>query len=117
MLKFDGVSMPEPSEVSVSPEKIWSSDTGRGDNGEMVGDLVAIKLTVKLVWKVLSAEQTKLLDQYLSKPFFNCTFLNPRKGNKEETIKVYAGTPTYPAYSYVNGLPEYVGTGVDLIEK
>lgn len=117
MLKFKGVSMPEPKALTVSSEKIWSSNTGRGDNGKMTGDVVAIKATLKIEWPPLSAAQTQLIDSYLSIPFFNCTFLDPRNGNKEKTLTVYAGTPAYPVYSYANGLPKYVGVAVDLIEQ
>ena len=117
MLKFEDVQMPEPKSLTVSPEKIWSSNTGRGDNGKMVGDVVAIKTTLKIEWAVLSSEQISKIDKYLSTPFFKCTFLNPRKGNAETTITVYAGTPAYPVYSYVKGYPEYVGIAVDLIEQ
>lgn len=117
MLKFEGVPMPEPKAISVSPEKIWAHNTGRGDNGEMMGDVVAIKTTLKIEWSVLSAAQIEKIDSYLSRAFFNCTFCNPRKGNAETTLTFYAGTPTYPVYSYAKGLPEYTGIAVDLIEK
>lgn len=117
MLKFEGISMPEPSAITVTPEKIWSKNTGRGDNGKMTGDVVAIKTTLKIEWPKLSAEQIQTIDAYLSKAFFNCTFLNPRKGNEETTLTFYAGTPTYPVYSYVKGYPEYTGIAVDLIEQ
>lgn len=117
MLKFNGISMPEPKSISVSPEKIWSKNTGRGDNGKMTGDVVAIKLTLKIEWAILTAKEIEKIDDYLSKPFFECTFLNPRKGNAETTLTFYAGTPTYPVYSYVKGFPEYTGVAVDLIQQ
>lgn len=117
MLKFEGEIMPEPQSIEVSREKIWSSNTGRTDSGTMSGDIVAIKTTLKIKWGVLSAEQIQLIDQHLSKAFFNCTYLDPASGNAEKTKKFYAGTPIYPVYSYVSGLPDYKGTGVDLIEK
>ena len=117
MLKFNGEAMPEPQSISVSPEKIWSSNTGRSDSGKMNGDIVAIKTNLKIQWGVLTAEQTELIDKYLSKAFFECTYLNPTKANAEETKEFYAGTPTYPVYSYADGLPKYKGVGVDLIER
>ena len=33
--------------LTVTKEKIWSKNTGRAANGEMVGDLIAIKYTLK----------------------------------------------------------------------
>ena len=117
MLKFDNEIMPEPQSVDVGKEKIWSSNTGRTDSGRMNGDIIAIKTQLKIKWGVLSAEQTALIDKYLSKSFFQCTYLDPAKGNEETTKEFYAGTPTYPVYSYVQGLPSYRGVGVDLIER
>lgn len=117
MLKFNGQIMPEPSAITPSREKIWSSNTGRSDSGKMNGDIVAIKTKLQIQWSVLSAEQTELIDSYLSQSYFECTYLAPSSGNKEKTIEVYAGTPSYPVYSYAKGLPEYKGVGVDLIER
>lgn len=117
MLKFDGETMPEPQKLGVNKEKIWSKNTGRVDSGDMEGDLVAIKVTLKIQWPSLSAAETTKIDKHLSKAFFQCTYLDPTNNNKETTKKVYAGAPTYPVYSYAQGLPDYVGTGVDLIQK
>ena len=118
MLKIDGVQMPEPKfqGITISPEKIWSKNTGRTTTGEMVGDIVCIKLTYKISWPPLSAEQVALIDAAITPAFFDVYFKNPRT-NQYETKRMYAGTPTYPVYSDANGLPDYVGVAVDLIEK
>lgn len=116
-MKIDGITLPEPATLSVTPEKIWSKNTGRGDNGLMVGDIVAIKIILKISWGILSASDIMKIDSLISQPFFSCTFLNPRKGNAEDTHTFYADAPTYPVYSYVNGYPEYKGIGVELIEQ
>lgn len=117
MLKFEDETMPEPRSIEIGKEKIWSSNTGRTDSGKMNGDIIAIKTQLKIKWGVLSAEQTALIDKYLSESFFACTYLDPGNGNAETTKEFYAGTPAYPVYSYVNGLPDYQGVGVDLIER
>lgn len=117
MFKINGVTLREPKSLTVSPEKIWSSNTGRGDNGKMVGDIVAIKIKLKIEWGILKASEIEIIDDLISKAFFDCTFLNPRKGNEEDTLTFYAGTPTYPVYSYVKGYPEYTGVAVELIEQ
>lgn len=117
MLKFENETIPEPKSIKISREKIWSKNTGRSDSGKMTGDIVAIKTTLKIEWAILSAEEIKLIDQYLSTAFFECTYLDPALGNKETTKSFYAGSPMYPVYSYVPGLPEYTGVGVDLIER
>ncbi len=117
MLKFDGETMPEPQKLEIHKEKIWSQNTGRVDSGDMTGDLVAIKLTLKIQWGILTPEETERIDKHLSKAFFNCTFLDPSAANAQKTKRMYAGGPTYPVYSYAPGLPAYQGVGVDIIEK
>lgn len=117
MLKFDGEIMPEPQKLEIHREKIWSANTGRVDSGDMTGDLVAIKVTLKIQWGVLTPAETEKIDKHLSKAFFDCTFLNPAEANAETTKRVYADAPAYPVYSYVPGLPAYHGVGVDVIQK
>lgn len=118
MLQIDGVTMPEPKQggITFSEEKIWSKNTGRTTDGTMVGDIVAIKTKMKLSFAVLSGEQIALLDAAVSPAFIEVYFKDPRI-NAYTTKTFYAGTPSYPVYSYAAGLPEYVGTAVDLIEQ
>ncbi len=116
VLTIDGVVMPPVKSLTISPEKIWSKNTGRVANGDMKGDLIAIKLKAQVVFVPLSDEQNASLDAAISSAFFSAKFKNPRTG-KMETHTMYAGTPTYPVYSYAEGVPRYVGVGVDLVEQ
>lgn len=116
VLTIDGVVMPKVKSMTVSAEKIWSKNAGRAADGEMQGDLIAIKLKVEVVFSNLTDEQNAVVDSAISPAFFDAKFRNPRSGNME-THTMYAGTPMYPVYSYVDGVPRYVGTGVDLIER
>lgn len=117
-LVIDGVTMPEPKQggLSISKEKIWSKNTGRGADGTMNGDVVARKFTLKIEWPILSDAQAAIVDKAIDPAFVKVKFRNPGTGKTVEKT-MYAGTPTYPVYSYANGLPRYVGTGVTLIEK
>lgn len=115
-LTIGGKSMPPVKSLSVSAEKIWSKNTGRVASGKMAGDLVAIKMKLSVEFAPLNDSQAAKVDDAISKAFFDVKFKNPRTG-KEETHRMYAGSATYPVYSYVNGLPRYVGTKVDLIEQ
>ena len=117
-LVINGVTMPDPKQggLSISKEKIWSKNTGRGADGTMNGDVVARKFTLKIEWPILSDEQAAVVDQAIDPAFINVKFRNPNDGKITEKT-MYAGTPTYPVYSYADGLPRYVGTGVTLIER
>ena len=48
-LVIGGVTMPplKAEGLTITKEKVWSSNTGRAADGGMIGDLVAIKYTLK----------------------------------------------------------------------
>lgn len=123
VLWFNGVAMPDPAlnGITITKEKIWSKNAGRSSTGKMMGDIVGIKYKMQIKWPILSQEESSLVDECLSdesKPFFDVKFKDPKsKTGAFVTKTMYAGTPTYPVYSYVDGLPRYVGVAVDLIEQ
>ena len=117
VLTLDGVVMPTPSKMTITKEKIWSKNAGRGSTGTFIGDIVAIKYKIQIEWKTLSQAGAAQLDKVVSKASFDVKFVDPADSSGGYTTKtMYAGTPTYPVYSYVNGLTRHTGAGVDLIE-
>lgn len=115
-LIIDGIEMPGVNSMTISANKIWSAKAGRAANGEMKGDIVAIKLKAQVQFVPLSDEQAALVDAAISPAYFSATFKNPRTG-KVETRTMYASDGQYPVYSYADDMPRYVGTAVDIIEK
>lgn len=117
-LIIGGVTMPDLKKegLTISKEKIWSKNTGRAANGDMLGDIVAVKYTLDCAWPPLSREETAMIDKSVSPAFFDVTFTDPGS-NSTVTKKFYAGTPTYPVYSYVQGVKTYAGVKVTLIQK
>lgn len=117
-LIIGGVEMPtlKKEGLTITKEKIWSSNTGRSASGEIIGDLIAIKYKLQCEWPPLTRQQAKIVDAAISPAFFTVRFLDPGT-NTAVTKNFYAGTPTYPIYSYVDGIKTYVGVKVDLIEK
>ena len=69
---IDGVTMPTPalSGLTIKKEKIWSNNTGRVANGDMVGDLIAIKYTLEITWPMLSRADAAKIDAAISPAFF-----------------------------------------------
>lgn len=116
MLKINGLTMPEPKQLSVSLEKIWSSNTGRSANGTMVGDLIGTKYKLEIQWAALTAAQAASINAAVKGAFFSVTFIDPATG-KEKTITCYAGTPKFPVYSYVVKRIAYYEVSVNLIEQ
>lgn len=116
-LIIGGKNMPEPKQggLTIKKEKIWSKNTGRGSDGTMVGDIKAVKYTLAVEWPPLSEAEADIVDKAIAPAFFKVNFKDVDGKRKE--ITMYAGTPQYPVYSYVQGLPRYVGTGIELIQK
>ena len=106
-LIIDGVTMPTLKLNGLTISKA---------NAEMIGDILAVKYTLKCTWPPLSREQAAIVDKAVAPAFFNVTFTDPGS-NSQVTKRFYAGTPTYSVYTYVKGVKTYQGVGVDLIEK
>lgn len=117
-LIIDGVTMPtlKKEGLTITKEKIWSKNTGRAANADMIGDIVAIKYTLDCEWPPLSREEAAVVDAAVTPAFFDVTFTDPGS-NSRVTKKMYAGTPVYSVYSYVKGVKTYNGVKVTLIQK
>lgn len=117
-LVIAGSTMPTPKKdgIVVSKEKIWAPKTGRGADGTMLGDLVAIKYKLQITWPPLSAVDCATIDSAISGGFFSVIFTDPAT-NTRKSITAYAGAPSYTIYSYVNGYRMTSGVQVDLIEQ
>ena len=117
-LIIGGVTMPtlKLNGLTITKEKIWSKNTGRPASGEMVGDLIATKYTLKCAWPPLTRQQATIIDKAIKPAFFNVTFTDPGTDSRV-TKKFYAGSLAYPVYSYYKGVKTYQGVAVDLIEK
>ena len=119
-LKLNGIRMPDPKleGVEYGEEKIWSKNTARTTaNAKMVGDIKAIKKTIKLEFPPLKPSQIDLLNSVLSNknlPFFSYE-LYYGEGTVEKMV--YAGTPGYKLYSTVKGIRYYTGYKIELVEQ
>lgn len=115
-IKIGGVEMPPIQKLKITREPIWSKNTGRGANGTMLGDIVAVKYKIDATFSPLSDSQASVLADATSPAFFDVTFHDP-KDNKEKTKRMYASALPFDVYSYVDFLPRYVGTSISLVEK
>ena len=76
-LVIDGVAMPEPKQggLSISKEKIWSKNTGRGADGTMNGDVIARKFTLKIEWPILTDAQAETVDMAIDPAYIKVKFI------------------------------------------
>lgn len=102
--------------ITIDDNIIWSKNTGRVASGEMEGDIVARKAKLIVILAPMDDEETANFSAAIDSAFFPIEYRNPKTGqNCEKTF--YVGTPTYPVYSYADGLPRYVGVAANFIEK
>ena len=95
--------MPNPKEggVSLSKNKIWSSNTGRDTNGDMTGTIKAIKTKLEIQWEDLTQAEAGLIDSVVSDaatPFTTVSYVDVN--GKDKTIEAYFGDPTYSIRNY-----------------
>lgn len=118
-LVVNGVTLPTPAlnGVTISREKVWSAATGRTGSGKMAGTIVAQKYTLKLRWPPLTMGQAALIHQAVSSSaaFFPVSFTDA--GGVRRNLTMYAGTPSYTQYSWVNGRQYVMDVSVELIEQ
>ena len=70
----------------------------------------------EITWPMLSRADAAKIDAAISPAFFNVTFTDPGS-NSRITKRCYSNTPSYPVYSYVDGVKTYKGVGATLIGK
>lgn len=106
VLKINGVKMPTPKHngVTYSENKVWSTNTGRNMNGDMVGTIVAIKKKVEIEFPVLTPAEVELINTHVSSknnPFVPVSITSPMGDTK--TFTCYFGDLAYPIYGLIKG--------------
>lgn len=118
-LKINGAVMPAPAlqGVTITSEKVWSSDTGRTSSGKMVGTLVAVKSKIAIRWPLLTMEQAGIIEAAVSGSggFVPMEYTDMAGKTVEKTV--YFGPPTYTIYSLADGLQYVLDAAVDGIEQ
>ena len=114
--------MPEPAHkgITVTDETIWASNTGRAQNGTMVGDIVAAKKTVEVTWPPLSFSDSQKLRNAIvnAGPFFTIYYPDFSSDVASyESLTVYASNLPRTLYSIANGLRYHMGVSVTFIEQ
>ncbi len=107
--------LPEPVELSIDDEIIWSSKTGRSASGKMLGDIVAEKKTLTIKWQFLPETDYLKIKNALKAGFNSLTF---RDDGEMITIKQYRGTLNKTILGYIgDGIFWYREITVSLIEQ
>ena len=118
-LYINGVKMPDPAleGITISKEKIWSSNAGRTTSGKMVGTKVAVKTTLKIKWPTLTPAQVAVIENAVTNgPAFVPVSFTDATGTTV-TKTMYFGTPSYTVYSWADGVQYIKDVTVDGIEQ
>lgn len=78
-----------PTTLSINDEIIWTSSTGRGVSGKMIGNPVAEKKTAAVKWEFLTEKEVKLIKSKIVKGYFPISF---HDDGVDLTIQGYRGT-------------------------
>ena len=83
-ISINGNTLPAPDAYGVEYETVGSFE--RNANGNMIGDLVAVKTIITAGWAMLDDESFKMILSH-TKPFFGTVeFYDPNQGARAEKI-------------------------------
>ena len=120
MFKINGTSVAEPRKegVTITDEPIWASNTGRGSDGKMVGDIVAWKTTVQVEWPPLSFSESQTIRNALRNAgaFFPIQYNDFSSGSAVIKI-VYCSNIPRTIYSLAQSYQRHIGVSVTFIEQ
>lgn len=119
-LIINGKVMPTPAHqgVTISTNKIWSSNTGRTSSGKMVGTIVATKSKLEIKWPPLTEEQVAGIEAAVSdinNPFVPVEYTDMTGETVTKTM--YFGDVKYTQYSWSHGMRYVTDVSVSAIEQ
>lgn len=115
IIKANNATLPSPTQISSGEELIWSSSTGRSDNGLMIGDIIAEKQTLSITWEYLTKAQKNIIKQNLKGGFFPIKMIFD---DETVTLTSYRGTLTSEHLGYIgDGLYYFKTVSAELTEQ
>lgn len=113
MLTINGVNVPTPTSYSYGTQDIYTGESGRNANGDMLLEYVTTKDKVELEWKNISTADAARITSAVSGRVFTVTY-STENGSKTGTF--YKGDITRSMYDYRNGNPIWGTYKVNIIE-
>lgn len=117
----NGVTLPSPTGHSESLELLWSSNTGRGATGDMIGDVITEKQTHRLTWNFLTEAEKELIESSLPTrdQGFASVVIKKAFGTTTKTIPLdaYRGSISAETAGVYGGQYYYRTVSTDIIEQ
>lgn len=120
ILKINNVVMPSPKPegLTITEEKIWSSNTRRNNKGNTVGTIIAIKTTMDITFPPLTYKEIKKIEKEvsnISKPFVP-VYWNDGNGWEFTKTFYFASSPK-PIYGTYGGSTKIIGYAISAVQK
>ena len=113
-------TLPEPKKegIVITDEPIWASNTGRGSDGKMIGDIVAWKTTVQVEWPPLSFSDSQAIATALTGAgaFFDIKYYD-FSTSTAVTKRVYCSNVPRTVYSLASAYQRHIGVIVTFVEQ
>lgn len=107
--------LPAPTSLSINDEIIWTSGTGRGVSGKMIGNPVAEKKTLGIKWEFITETELVLIKKKLIKGYFPLSF---HDDGVDLTIESYRGTLSKETLGAIgDGNYYYRSVSVDVVQR
>ena len=115
ILIVGGVTLPDPSEMTISDYDI--SDSDRNANGKMVSQIIREDVhKIECKWSILRPDEYMIIRKAIKKKFgIKVRFFIPAQ-NEDGELEMYAGDRKTPIYTYENGVPVYKNFSLNFIE-
>lgn len=115
ILKINGIALPDPSEFQVDIMDI-DDDTTRNAKGDLIRNRIATKRKLICEWPALKMAQTSLILKAVKNALFEVEYPDPMEG-KRLTKTFYVGDRQMPVYSVINGVVQWEGLSMNLVER
>lgn len=121
-LKVNGVDLsPYVNKLKTDHEPVWNSKAGRAidNNATFTGRIITRKWKLNIGIRVLSQKESAIIHKALKSADFLTVQFIPTDSEDDtlKTITCYSSAQSNDVYSYVNGLPRYLGMSFNLIEQ
>lgn len=115
ILIVGGVTLPDPSEMTISDYDI--SDSDRNANGKMVSQIIREDVhKIECKWAILRPDEYMVIRKAIKKKYgIKVRFFIPVQ-NEDGELEMYAGDRKTPIYTYEDGRPVYKNFSLNFIE-
>lgn len=114
MIKINSVTIPTPSDYSVSLEDIVKAE--RNANGSLIKEIIATKRKIEIAYKFLSQSDWSSLLSKIQGNFFTVEYPDPLTGALR-TGTFYAGSKSAGAIDYRNDAMRWKDCKVNFVEQ